>query len=151
MWSKGFLGVAIIQGLLAGAGFMVAGVPGAGLWAFLCLFLAIIQIGIAPVVIPVIIYMFYNADTLTAGLLMVWLILVMLSDNFLKPILLGRGAPVPMLVVFLGSIGGFISMGFIGLFIGAVILSLGFKLFQAWLKINSNHTITTGSPDAFSS
>jgi predicted PurR-regulated permease PerM len=148
---KGILGVAIIQGLLAGMGFMVAGVPGAGLWAFLCLFLAIIQIGIAPVVIPVIIYMFYNADTLTAGLLMVWLILVMLSDNFLKPILLGRGAPVPMLVVFLGSIGGFISMGFIGLFIGAVILSLGFKLFQAWLKINSNHTITTGSPDAFSS
>jgi len=79
--------------------------------------------------------MFYHADTLTAGLLMVWLILVMLSDNFLKPILLGRGAPVPMLVIFLGSIGGFIPMGFIDLFIGAVILSLGFKLFQAWLKI----------------
>ena len=148
---KGILGVAIIQGLLAGAGFMVAGVPGAGVWAFLCMFLAIIQIGIAPVVIPVVIYMFYNADTLTAGLLMVWLILVMLSDNFLKPILLGRGAPVPMLVIFLGSIGGFISMGFVGLFVGAVILSLGFKLFQAWLKINSNHTITTGRPDTYSS
>ena len=60
-----------------------------------------IQIGIAPVVIPVIIYMFYNADTLTATLLMIWLILVMISDNFLKPVLLGRGAPVPMLVIFL--------------------------------------------------
>jgi predicted PurR-regulated permease PerM len=148
---KGILGVALIQGLLAGLGFMIAGVPGAGVWAFLCIFLAIIQIGIAPVVIPVIIYMFYHADTLTAVLLMVWLILVMLSDNFLKPVLLGRGAPVPMLVIFLGSIGGFISMGFIGLFIGAVILSLGFKLFQAWLKTNSNHTITTDRPDAFSS
>lgn len=148
---KGILGVAIIQGLLAGMGFVVAGVPGAEIWAFLCLFLAIIQIGIAPVAIPVIIYMFYSADTLTAGLLMVWLILVMLSDNFLKPILLGRGAPVPMLVIFLGSIGGFLSMGFIGLFIGAVILSLGFKLFRAWLKINSDHTIATGSPDALSS
>ena len=148
---KGILGVAIIQGLLAGMGFMIAGVPGAGLWAFLCLFLAIIQIGIAPVAIPVIIYMFYRADTLTAGLLMVWLIVVMLSDNFLKPILLGRGAPVPMLVIFLGSIGGFISMGFIGLFVGAVILSLGFKLFQAWLKINSNHTTTSAGPDSFSS
>ena len=148
---KGILGVAIIQGLLAGMGFMVAGVPGAGVWAFLCLFLAIIQIGIAPVAIPVIIYMFYNADTVTAGLLMVWLILVMLSDNFLKPILLGRGAPVPMLVIFLGSIGGFISMGFIGLFVGAVILSLGFKLFQEWLKTNSDRRITTGRPDAFSS
>jgi predicted PurR-regulated permease PerM len=153
---KGILGVALIQGLLAGMGFMIAGVPGAGVWAFLCIFLAIIQIGIAPVVIPVIIYMFYNADTLTAGLLMAWLILVMLSDNFLKPVLLGRGAPVPMLVIFLGSIGGFISMGFIGLFIGAVILSLGFKLFQAWLKINSNYTTATdrsaalagGNPEA---
>jgi predicted PurR-regulated permease PerM len=66
---KGILGVAITQALLAGAGFLVAGVPGAGLWAFLCLFLAIIQIGIFPVVIPVIIYMFYSADTFTAGIL----------------------------------------------------------------------------------
>jgi predicted PurR-regulated permease PerM len=144
---KGILGVAIIQGLLAGAGFMVAGVPVAGVWAFLCVFLAIIQIGIAPVALPVIIYMFYRADTLTAGLLAVWLILVMLSDNFLKPILLGRGAPVPMLVIFLGSIGGFISMGFIGLFVGAVILSLGFKLFQAWLETDSNHSAMTARPD----
>jgi len=126
---------------LAGMGFAVTGVPGAGIWAFLCLFLAIIQIGIAPVAIPVIIYMFYYADTLTAGLLMVWLILVMLSDNFLKPILLGRGAPVPMLVIFLGSIGGFISMGFIGLFVGAVILSLSFKLFRTWLTINADDQV----------
>jgi len=147
---KGILGVAIIQGLMAGVGFFVAGVPGAGIWAFLCMFLAIIQIGIAPVAIPVIIYMFNSASTLAAGLLTVWLILVMLSDNFLKPILLGRGAPVPMLVIFLGSIGGFISMGFIGLFVGAVILSLGFKLFQAWLKSSSNHEITASRSEGFS-
>jgi predicted PurR-regulated permease PerM len=92
------------------------------------------------VAIPVIIFMFYTANTMTAILLMVWLILIMISDNFLKPVLLGRGAPVPMLVIFLGSIGGFISMGFIGLFIGAVGLSLGFKLFQAWLENDSNQT-----------
>lgn len=130
---RGILGVAIIQALLAGIGFWVTGVPAAGLWAFICLFLAIIQIGLFPVVIPVVIYMFYSADTATAGLLTGWLILVSLLDNFLKPILLGRGAPVPMLVIFLGAIGGFLSMGFIGLFVGAVILSIGFKLFQAWL------------------
>jgi predicted PurR-regulated permease PerM len=130
---KGILGVAIIQALLAGAGFLVAGVPGAGLWAFLCLFLAVIQIGIFPVVIPVIIYIFSTADTFTAGLLTGWLILVSLTDNFLKPILLGRGAPVPTLVIFLGAIGGFLAMGFIGLFVGAVILSIGFKIFRAWL------------------
>ncbi len=131
---KGILGVAIIQALLAGTGFLVAGVPGAGLWAFLCLLLAIIQIGIFPIVIPIIIYMFYNADTLTAWLLAGWLILVSILDNILKPILLGRGAPVPMLVIFLGAIGGFLSMGFMGLFVGAVVLSIGFKLLQAWLS-----------------
>ena len=145
---KGILGVAIIQALLAGIGFWVAGVPAAGLWAFICLFLAIIQIGLFPVVIPVVIYMFYSADTSTAGLLTGWLILVSLLDNFLKPILLGRGAPVPMLVIFLGAIGGFLSMGFIGLFVGAVILSIGFKLFQAWLD-EVSQPVTNNDPGDF--
>lgn len=148
---KGILGVAIIQALLAGTGFVVAGVPGAGLWAFLCLLLAIIQIGIFPVVIPVVIYMFSSADTLTAGLLTAWLVVVSLLDNFLKPIFLGHGAPVPMLVIFLGAIGGFISMGFIGLFIGAVILSVGFKLLQAWLDDHAHPVPALGTPDAASS
>jgi predicted PurR-regulated permease PerM len=132
---KGILGVAIIQALLAGIGFGVAGVPAAGLWAFLCLLLAIVQIGIAPIAIPIIIFMFYKANTLTAVILTVWLVLVMLSDNVLKPILLGRGAPVPMPVIFLGSIGGFMSMGFLGLFVGALILSVSFKLFDTWLTV----------------
>jgi predicted PurR-regulated permease PerM len=145
---KGILGVAIIQALLAGSGFWVAGVPGAGLWAFLCLFLAIIQIGIFPVVIPVIIYMFSSADALTAGLLTAWLILVSLLDNFLKPILMGRGAPVPMLVIFLGAIGGFLSMGFMGLFVGAVILSIGFKLLLVWLD-DLSHSNKSSEPDDF--
>jgi predicted PurR-regulated permease PerM len=145
---KGILGVAIIQALLAGSGFWVAGVPSAGLWAFLCLFLAIIQIGIFPVVIPVIIYMFSSADALTAGLLTAWLILVSLLDNFLKPILMGRGAPVPMLVIFLGAIGGFLSMGFMGLFVGAVILSIGFKLLLVWLD-DLSHSNKSSEPDDF--
>ena len=76
--------------------------------------------------------MFSKAGALTAGLLAAWLVLVMLSDNVLKPILLGRGAPVPMPVIFLGAIGGFMAMGFIGLFVGAVVLSLGFVLLLAW-------------------
>jgi predicted PurR-regulated permease PerM len=142
---RGILGVAIIQAMLAGIGFVVGGVPVAGLWAFVCLFLAIIQIGIFPVVVPVIIYMFYSADTLTAGLLTVWLLLVAIMDNFLKPILLGRGAPVPMLVIFLGAIGGFLSMGFVGLFVGAVVLSIGFKLLQAWLHEMSPPEASDGS------
>ena len=105
-----------------------------GLWALLCLILAIIQIGIGPVIIPVIIYAFSKMSTLTAVMLTVWLVLLTISDGPLKAVLMGRGASVPMLVIFLGAIGGFISFGFLGLFIGAVILSVGYKLLEVWLQ-----------------
>jgi predicted PurR-regulated permease PerM len=130
---KGILGVAFIQSTLAAIGFIVAGIPAAGLWTLICLILAIIQIGILPVSICIIIYIWSTGTTLTATLLTIYLLLVGLSDNVLKPWLLGKGAPVPMLVVFLGSVGGFILSGFMGLFTGAVILSLGYKLFYMWL------------------
>jgi len=132
--AKGILGIAILQSLLAGVGLVIAGVPFAGLWILLCLILAIVQIGILPVSIGVIIYIWGSADTLTATLLTIWMILVGISDNILKPIMLGKGAPAPMLIVFLGAIGGFMFSGFIGLFTGAIILSLGYKLFIGWLK-----------------
>jgi predicted PurR-regulated permease PerM len=131
---KGIIGVSILQSLLAGLGFAVAGIPAAGLWALLCLILAIIQIGIVPVIIPVIIYAFSKMNSLTAVMVTVWLVLVAISDGPLKAVLMGRGASVPMLGLFLGAIGGFISFGFLGLFIGAVILSVGYKLFEVWLQ-----------------
>jgi predicted PurR-regulated permease PerM len=131
--TRGILGVAIIQALLAGLGFLLAGIPGAGLWTLLALIFAVVQIGVGPVAIPVIIYMFYSMSPVAAILFTIYFILVMLSDNILKPIILGKGSPVPMLVVFLGAIGGFIASGFLGLFTGAVILSVGYKLFQLWI------------------
>jgi predicted PurR-regulated permease PerM len=131
---KGILGVAVIQAAMAGLGFFIAGVPYAGVWTVACLFFAIIQVGSGPIAIPVAIYMFSVSDTLTAVLLAIWLGITLVSDNILKPLLLGRGAPAPMLVVFLGSIGGFITSGFIGLFLGAVILTIGYKLFMVWLN-----------------
>jgi len=109
----------------------------AGLWALLCLILAIIQIRIGPVIIPVIIYAFSKMSTLTAIMLTVWLVLLTISDGPLKAFLMGRGASVPMLVIFLGAIGGFISFGFLGLFIGAVILSVGYKLLEVWLQVDT--------------
>jgi len=130
---KGVLGVAVIQALLAGIGFFVAGVPAAGLWSLFCLILTLVQVGVAPVSIVVIIYMWTTSDTLTAALLTGWLAFVSISDNILKPILLGKGAPVPMLVVLLGSLGGFVANGFLGLFLGPVMLALGYKLFQVWM------------------
>ena len=130
----GIIGVSIIQALLACLGFAVAGIPVTGLWALLCLILAIIQIGIGPVIIPVIIYVFSKMSTLTAVMLTVWLVLLAISDGPLKAVLMGRGASAPMLVIFLGAIGGFISFGFLGLFIGAVILSVVYKLLEVWLQ-----------------
>src|SRR5204862_848109 len=93
----------------------------------------IVQAGVGPVAIPIAIYMFSATDTLTATLLAIWLGVALISDNILKPLLLGRGASAPMLVVFLGAIGGFIYSGFLGLFLGAVVLSIGYKLFMIWL------------------
>jgi predicted PurR-regulated permease PerM len=130
---KGILGVAVIQATMAGIGFFIAGVPFAGLWTILCLILAIVQVGVGPIAIPVAIYMFSVSDTTTAVILAIWLGITLLIDNVLKPILLGRNAPAPMLVIFIGSIGGFIYNGFIGLFLGAIILTIGYKLFMMWL------------------
>ena len=132
--ARGILGIAFIQAFLAGIGFLVAGIPGAGLWALISFVLAIVQIGIGPVVIGVLVYSFFNLGTIPSVLLTVWCAPLLVIDNVLKPILLGRGAPVPMLVIFLGAIGGFISFGIIGLFVGAVVLSLGYNLFLVWLK-----------------
>ena len=135
---KGILGVAVIQATMAGLGFFIAGVPYAGVWTVACLFFAVIQVGAGPVAIPIMIYMFSATDTLTAVLLAIWLVITLISDNILKPLLLGRGAPAPMLVVFLGAIGGFINSGILGLFLGAVILTLGYKLFMVWLESSQN-------------
>lgn len=135
---KGILGVAIIQSLLVGAGFYLAEVPYAGLWAILVLILAVIQLPPTLIIIPVVVYLF---SAKTGGMATVWSVYLFLagaSDNILKPILMGRGAAVPMLVIFLGSLGGFIAFGFIGLFVGAIVLSLAYKLLLSWLGIAQN-------------
>ncbi len=131
--SRGILGVAMIQSLLAGLGMLAAGVPAAGLWALIALLLSTIQIGVFPIMLPAVVYVFYTGDTLTSVLFLIWAIFVGSLDNILKPILLGRGVSVPMPVIFVGAIGGFIGAGIIGLFVGAVVLVLGYELFMAWL------------------
>ena len=131
--TNGIIGVAFIQSVFAAVGFLVAGLPGAGLWAVTFLFAAVLQLG-GLILIPAVIYMFAIASTTKAILFLVWCIMVGVMDNALKPLLLGRGVPVPMVVVLLGAIGGFIAMGAIGPFIGAIVLSVGYKLFLAWLQ-----------------
>jgi predicted PurR-regulated permease PerM len=135
----GILGVALLQGLLAGLGFLVAGVPGAGLLTLVCIVFGVIQLGVGFVLIPVVIYLFSTADTFTAVAFLVYAILISPLDNILKPLLLGRGVKVPMLVVFVGAIGGFINTGIIGLFVGAIIFTLGYGLLLAWLEPGQTH------------
>jgi len=130
---KGILGVAVIQSVLAGAGLFLAGIPYAGILTVICLMLAIVQVGPGVVILGVVAYLFYTHSTLYAGLWTVYFIGVGFSDNILKPFLMGKGSQVPMLVLFLGVIGGFILYGFIGLFAGPIILSIGYKLILAWM------------------
>jgi len=128
----GILGVAFIQSVAASLGFLVVGMPGAGVWSIIFLLAAILQVG-ALVLIPPLVYIFATASTTKAAIFLVWCIIVALSDNVLKPILLGRGAEVPIVVVFLGAIGGFVAMGIVGLFVGATVLCVGYKLFLTWI------------------
>ncbi|HEY6727813.1 MAG TPA: AI-2E family transporter [Polyangiaceae bacterium] len=146
----GVLGVALLQGLLAGAGFLAAGVPAAGLLTLLCIILAVVQVGVVLIMIAVAVYLFATGDTTTAIAFSAWTLVVAPVDNILRPLLLGRGANVPMLVVFIGAIGGFISSGLIGLFLGGVIFTLGYTLFKAWVGLGPSATAAS-APEAESS
>jgi predicted PurR-regulated permease PerM len=132
--AKGVLGVALIQTLLAAVGLLVMGVPGAGIWASIILVLAIMQLPPLLVLGPIAIWVFSTAAPIPATIFLVYALIVSFSDALLKPLLLGRGVDVPMLVILLGAIGGMITSGIIGLFIGAIILALGYQLFQFWLN-----------------
>jgi predicted PurR-regulated permease PerM len=131
--ATGIVGVALLQALLAGLGFVAVGLPAAGLWAAMVLLFAIVQLPIPIVMIPIIVYVFASASTPVAVVFTIWAVFVSVIDNFLKPILFGRGAKVPTLVIFIGSIGGMLTSGIIGLFIGSVILAVGYAVFRAWL------------------
>ena len=132
--AKGVLGVALIQTLLAAIGLIVMDIPAAGIWAAIILLLAIMQLPPLLILGPIAIWVFSVAEPVPATLFLDYALFVSFSDAILKPLLLGRGVDVPMLVILLGAIGGMITAGIIGLFTGSVILSVGYKLFVFWLN-----------------
>ncbi len=131
---QGVLGVAALQTLLVGLGMIAAHIPGAGLLIPLCLGLAIIQIGPGIIVIPTIIYAWASLGPVMALLYTLWMGMALVIDNILKPILMARGLPVPMVVILLGVLGGTLTNGILGLFLGPVILTLGYDLVISWLS-----------------
>ena len=130
--SRGVIGVALLQALLVALILSLFGVPGAGVIAFLVLIFCIVQVGPVPVVLPVIIWAWSTKDTGPALLLTLLLIVIPVIDNVLKPILMARGLSTPMLVILLGVIGGTVSYGLIGLFLGPILLGIFYDLLVTW-------------------
>ena len=131
---QGVVGVAVIQSSLAALGMVVIGVPAAGLLAVMVLIFAVIQLPPLLVLGPVAVWVFTAFDTVPAVIFLVWAILVSGCDSVLKPILMGRGVDIPMLVILIGALGGMMLSGIIGLFVGAVVVAISYTLFSSWIE-----------------
>jgi predicted PurR-regulated permease PerM len=142
--AQGVIGVAVLQSLLAGIGLKIVGVPHAGVLAFAVLVLGIVQIGSAPILLPVIIWVWTVKDVGAAVLITIYLVLVGLADNALKPLLMGRGLSTPVLVIFMGVLGGTLAHGIVGLFVGPIILAVAWELLMAWSRADPAGEVTTG-------
>lgn len=134
--AAGVIGVAFLQALLLGVGFMLAGVPAAGVLAFLALLLGIVQLPMLVLTLPVIGWIWWTGDaSAMANLgLTVFLLVAGLIDNVLKPLLLGRGVEAPMPVILVGALGGMVWNGILGLFVGAVLLAVAYQLLDDWCQ-----------------
>ena len=132
--SRGVIGISALQAFLAGLGLMAAGIPGASLITTAVLVLGIIQIGPSIILIPVIIWSWTAMETTSALLFTAYMIPVNLLDNILRPIVMGRGLNTPMIVILIGVIGGTISYGISGLFLGPIVLAVIWELSVAWIR-----------------
>jgi predicted PurR-regulated permease PerM len=129
--------VAFIQAVLMGLVLMIAGIPFAGALAAIALVLGIAQVPALIIVIPVIAYMWTLGDyaTVPAVIYSILLLVSGMADNVLKPLLLGRGVDAPMPVILLGALGGMVAAGLLGMFLGAVMLALGYQMFMGWVDL----------------
>lgn len=130
----GVIGVAVIQAFFALIGLALMDVPFAIIWALIIMFLTIIQLPALIIIAPIIAYVFSQGTGTPEIIFTIYMLIVGASDGLLKPLLMGRGVDVPMLVILIGAIGGMILMGMIGLFVGAVIFALTYELFLVWIK-----------------
>lgn len=125
---------AIVQTVLGGIGLAIAGVPFASLLSAVMLMLCIAQLGPALVLFPAVAWMYWTGDNAWATFLLVWSLIVGSLDNFLRPMLIKRGADLPLLLIFAGVIGGMLSFGLIGIFVGPVVLAVTYTLLEAWVE-----------------
>ena len=133
---------AIAQTVLGGIGLAIAGVPFASLLSAVMLMLCIAQLGPSLVLFPAVGWLFWSGDTGWGVFLLVWSLIVGTMDNFLRPMLIKKGADLPLLLIFAGVIGGMLGFGLIGLFVGPVVLAVTYTLLEAWMADGQ------GRPDA---
>ncbi|HEY2560081.1 MAG TPA: AI-2E family transporter YdiK [Caldimonas sp.] len=129
---------AIVQAVIGGIGLAVAGVPFAALLTAVMFMLCIVQLGPTLVMAPATIWVFWNGSTGWGVFLLVWSIVVGVMDNFLRPILIRRGADLPLLLIFAGVIGGLLGFGLVGVFVGPVMLAVSYTLIDAWIETPSD-------------
>ena len=146
--SRGVIAISALQAFLAAVGLSFAGIPGAGLITAAVLILGIVQIGPSIVLIPVIIWSWTALETTTAVLFTVYMIPVNLLDNILRPLVMSRGLTTPTLVILIGVIGGTVSYGITGLFLGPIILAVIWELAVAWVKERSDAQASSHAPAA---
>ena len=130
----GVVVTAVVQAILGGIGLVVAGVPFAGLLTVLMFVLAVAQIGAGPVLLLAIGWLYWTGDTTTATIFLVWSLFVGSIDNVLRPILIRSGADLPLILVFVGVIGGLLAFGVVGLFVGPVVLAVAYTELSAWVR-----------------
>jgi len=138
---NGVIGIAVIQTLFISLGFFLIQLPAAGVAAIVLLIVAIVQLPPMLLTIPVILYVFSYAETTPAIIFAIWTLLWSLADNILKPMLLGKGVDVPMLVILMGAIGGMILAGPVGLFVGSVVLAVTYKILMTTIEQTEKETI----------
>jgi len=130
----GVVVTAVVQSLLGGIGLAISGVPFAALLTGLMLFLCLAQLGPTLVLAPAVIWLYWTGNTVWGTVLLVFAIIAGTIDNVVRPILIRMGADLPLLLIFAGVIGGLISLGLIGIFVGPVVLAVAYKLLQDWLN-----------------
>jgi predicted PurR-regulated permease PerM len=146
----GILGTALVQAVMAGAGFLIAGVPGAGLLALLTFFLSVVPMGPPLIWVPAALWLFHQDATGWGIFMLIWGVAVSSVDNVVKPWLISQGSDLPFVLIFFGVLGGALAFGFIGVFLGPTLLAAGFRLIGEWMAVQEEPKPgkTEGAPSA---
>jgi predicted PurR-regulated permease PerM len=129
----GVVVTAVVQSMLGGMGLAIASVPFAGLLTAAMLFLCIAQVGPSPVLVPAVVWLYWSGESAWATALLVWTLIVVTMDNVVRPMLIKRGADLPLLLIFAGVIGGLLAFGLVGIFVGPVVIAVAYTLLGAWI------------------